>query len=72
MRRRAASGRRPGARPAALGAVELSVTPRRRLDPVALSAFAAAGIDRLVLNTASDGTPADVEQRLRAAADLVR
>ncbi len=59
-------------RPAELGDLELSVTPRRRLDPDALEAFTGAGIDRLVLGTASDRSPADVEQRLRAAADLVR
>ena len=59
-------------RPAELGVLELSVTPRRRLDAEALEAFTAAGIDRLVLGTASDRSPADVEQRLRAAADLVR
>ena len=58
-------------RPAELGELELSVTPRRRLDAESLEAFTAAGIDRLVLNTAGDATPADVEQRLRAAADLV-
>ena len=58
-------------RPQELGELELSVTPRRRLDPDALDAFAAAGVDRLVLGTASDRNPADVEQRLRAAAALV-
>jgi probable F420-dependent oxidoreductase len=57
-------------RPAELGELELSVTPRRRLDLESLEAFTAAGIDRLVLNTAGDTTPADVERRLRAAADL--
>ena len=58
-------------RPQELGELELSVTPRRRLDPDTLEAFAAAGVDRLVLGTASDRSPADVEQRLRAAAALV-
>lgn len=58
-------------RPAELGDLDLSVTPRRRLDAEALDAFTAAGIDRLVLGTASDRSPADVEQRLRAAAALV-
>lgn len=58
-------------RPAELGELELSVTPRRRLDQEALDSFAAAGVDRLVLNTAGDASPGDVEQRLRAAADLV-
>jgi len=59
-------------RPAALGDLELSVTPRRRLDAEALDAFSAAGVHRLVLNTAGDKSPTDVEARLRAAADLVR
>jgi len=58
-------------RPSGLGDLELSVTPRRRLDADALAAFTAAGIDRLVLNTASDASPADVERRLRDAAALV-
>ncbi len=58
-------------RPTDLGELELSVTPRRRLDPDALEAFTAAGIDRLVLSTFSDQSPADVEQRLRDAAALV-
>jgi probable F420-dependent oxidoreductase len=58
-------------RPAALGHLEVSVTPRRRLDAEALEAFRAAGVHRLVLNTAGDPTPADVDARLRAAADLV-
>ncbi len=58
-------------RPAALGDLELSVTPRRRLDAEALEAFSGAGIHRLVLNIAGDPTPTDVEQRLRAAAALI-
>ena len=58
-------------RPAELGDLELSVTPRRRLDVDALEAFTEAGVDRLVVNTAGDKSPADVEQRLRAAAALV-
>jgi len=57
-------------RPAELGELELSVTPRRRLDQGSLDAFAAAGIHRLVLNTAGDASPDAVVQRLRAAADL--
>jgi len=57
-------------RPPELGQLEVSVTPRRRLDAEALDAFTTVGIDRLVLNTASDRSPADVELRLRAAADL--
>lgn len=58
-------------RPPELGELELSVTPRRRVDADALEAFTAAGIDRLVLSTFSDASPADVEQRLRDAAALV-
>lgn len=58
-------------RPAGLGELELSVTPRRRLDRESLDAFVAAGVDRLVLNTAGDASPDAVEQRLRAAASLV-
>ena len=58
-------------RPAALGELELTVTPRRRLDVAALDAFAAAGIQRLVVNTAGDPTPQAVEQRLRDAAALL-
>lgn len=58
-------------RPPELGELELSVTPRRRLDRESLDAFAATGVDRLVLNTAGDASPSDVEQRLRAAATLV-
>jgi probable F420-dependent oxidoreductase len=58
-------------RPTELGELELSVTPRRRLDAGALEAFADPGIDRLVLSTFSDRSPADVERRLRDAAALV-
>jgi probable F420-dependent oxidoreductase len=58
-------------RPPQLGELELSVTPRRRVDAEALEAFTAAGIDRLVLSTFSDASPADVERRLRDAAELV-
>ncbi|MET0903534.1 MAG: LLM class F420-dependent oxidoreductase [Acidimicrobiales bacterium] len=58
-------------RPAALGDLEVTVTPRRRLDAEALDAFAGLGVRRLVINTASDKSPADVEQRMQAAADLV-
>lgn len=58
-------------RPPELGDLELSVTPRRRLGAEALGAFADLGIDRLVLGTASDRSPADVERRLRDAAALV-
>lgn len=58
-------------RPAGLGRLEVSVTPRRRLDAAALDAFATTGVDRLVLNTAGDRTPDAVADRMQAAADLV-
>jgi hypothetical protein len=58
-------------RPAELGALEVSVTPRRRLNAEAVDAFDAAGVHRLVVNTAGDPTPDAVELRLRAATDLV-
>ena len=57
-------------RPADLGELEVSVTPRSRLDAPSLEAFAAAGVDRLVLNTAGASTVEAVEERLRAAAEL--
>lgn len=58
-------------RPAHLGRLEISVTPRRRLDAAALGAFAATGVDRLVINTVVDATEEAIESRLRAAAELV-
>ena len=58
-------------RPAALGPLEISVTPRRRLDRESLDAFRAAGVDRLVLNTAGARTFDAVAERLQAAAALV-
>ena len=58
-------------RPGALGDLEISVTPRHRLDGATVESFAAAGVDRLVVNTAGDASPAAVEERLRAAAELV-
>jgi probable F420-dependent oxidoreductase len=59
------------ARPAELGELEISVTPRRRLDAPALEAFDAAGVHRLVVNTAGAKTPEAVEERMRAATELV-
>jgi hypothetical protein len=47
------------------------VTPRRRLDAAALGAFAAAGVDRLVINTVVDATEEAVESRLRAAVEVL-
>jgi alkanesulfonate monooxygenase SsuD/methylene tetrahydromethanopterin reductase-like flavin-dependent oxidoreductase (luciferase family) len=58
-------------RPAALGPLEISVTPRGRLDAAALDAFAAAGVDRLVMNTAGAADADTVAERMRAAAALV-
>ena len=68
-----ASARRPtrsSARPSSASSSSAS-RPAGRLDPDALDAFAAAGVDRSCSSTASDRSPADVEQRLRAAAALV-
>jgi probable F420-dependent oxidoreductase len=59
------------ARPAELGELEISVTPRHRLDAPALEAFDTAGVHRLVLNTAAAATPDAVEERMRAAIELV-
>lgn len=58
-------------RPAELGELEISVTPRRRLDAPALEEFAAAGVDRLVTNVIVASSPEAAEQRLREAAALV-
>jgi probable F420-dependent oxidoreductase len=58
-------------RPAELGDLEISVTPRGRLDGPVVEAFGAAGVDRLVVNLAGASSPDAVEERLRAAADLV-
>src|SRR5207245_1476957 len=49
-------------RPAELGELEISVTPRRRLDTQALDAFAAAGVHRLVPNVIGAPTPDAVEE----------
>jgi probable F420-dependent oxidoreductase len=58
-------------RPAALGQLEITVTPRRRLDAAAVEAFAAAGVDRVVPTLGAAPNADDAEQRLRAAAALV-
>ena len=58
-------------RPPELGELEISVTPRRRLDAESVAGFAAAGVHRVVTNVIGAKTPADVEARLRAAAELV-
>jgi probable F420-dependent oxidoreductase len=57
-------------RPDTLGELEITVTPRDVLDAPALDAYAAAGVHRLVVNTAGMKTPEAVEERLRAAIAL--
>jgi probable F420-dependent oxidoreductase len=58
-------------RPADLGTLEISVTPRSRLDEATLEGFTTAGVDRLVLNTAGARTSDDVAERLQAAIPLL-
>ena len=58
-------------RPAELGRLEISVTPRGRLDAASIQAFAAAGVDRLVMNTAGAADPDTVAERMQAAAALL-
>jgi alkanesulfonate monooxygenase SsuD/methylene tetrahydromethanopterin reductase-like flavin-dependent oxidoreductase (luciferase family) len=58
-------------RPGDLGPLEISVTPRSRLDAATLEGFTAAGVDRLVLNTAGADSPDAVAERLEAAIALV-
>jgi len=58
-------------RPAELGSLEITVTPRGRLDAAAVEAFVAAGVDRLVMNTAGTTEPGVVAERMQAAAALV-
>jgi probable F420-dependent oxidoreductase len=58
-------------RPAALRALEISVTPRRRLDAESLDGFTNAGVDRVVINTAGAREPDEVERRIHDAAALV-
>jgi probable F420-dependent oxidoreductase len=57
-------------RPPELGSLEISVTPRGRLTPERVAAFAEAGVDRLVvLGSASDDVAATVEAAAAAVAD---
>jgi probable F420-dependent oxidoreductase len=56
-------------RPAELGDLEISVTPRHRPDATTREAF--PGVDRLVFNVGNAATPAAVEDRLRAAIDWI-
>ena len=58
-------------RPAELGPLEITVTPRGRLDAAGIEAFAAAGVDRLVMNTAGAADPDTVAERMQAAAALL-
>jgi probable F420-dependent oxidoreductase len=58
-------------RPADLGTLEISVTPRGRLDAADIEAFAAAGVDRLVVNILGASTVDAVEERLRDTIALV-
>lgn len=58
-------------RPAELGDLEISVTPRRRLDAEAVDAFSAAGVHRLVPNVTVASTPEEAEERLRQTVTLV-
>ena len=54
-------------RPAALGELEISVTPRGHLTPERVAAFAGAGVDRLVVLAAPSVTPAETVERAAAA-----
>ena len=58
-------------RPVELGSLEVTVTPRGRLDAAGIEAFAAAGVDRLVMNTAGAADPDTVAERMQAAAALL-
>jgi probable F420-dependent oxidoreductase len=60
------------ARPAGLGPLEISVTPRGRMTPALAAEFAQAGVDRLVLLAppAEDGAARTIEAGLAAAAGL--
>jgi probable F420-dependent oxidoreductase len=54
-------------RPAALGELEISVTPRGHLTPERAAAFADAGVDRLVVLAPPSLTPAETVERAAAA-----
>ena len=60
------------ARPAGLGPLEISVTPRGRMTPALAAEFAQAGVDRLVLLAppAEDGAARAIEAGLAAVAGL--
>jgi probable F420-dependent oxidoreductase len=54
-------------RPAALGELEISVTPRGHLTPERAAAFADAGVDRLVVLAPPSLAPAETVERAAAA-----
>jgi probable F420-dependent oxidoreductase len=54
-------------RPAVLGELEISVTPRGHLTPERAAAFADAGVDRLVVLAPPSLTPAETVERAAAA-----
>ncbi len=58
-------------RPANLGELEISVTPRHRLDAAAIDGFAAAGVARLIVNIAGAATAEAAEERMHHAVTLV-
>lgn len=57
-------------RPEELGALEVSVTPRRPLDSASLEAFANSGVHRVVVNTIGASTVEEAEERMEAVARL--
>ena len=58
-------------RPAGLGRLEISVTPRGRLTPERASEFAELGVDRLVvLASAAHGAAETIEAAVAATAHL--
>jgi probable F420-dependent oxidoreductase len=57
-------------RPSALGRLEISVSPRGRLTPESVAAFAELGVDRLVVIPSADGTLPTIERSVAAIAAL--
>jgi probable F420-dependent oxidoreductase len=58
-------------RPDELGELEISVTPRDRLDARSLEAFAAAGVQRLVVNVGREPSRQAIELQLQGAAAVL-
>ena len=58
-------------RPAELGPLEITVTPRGRLTPERLRGFAELGVDRLVLQARPTATVEDIVAMVEAAAAVV-